>query len=396
MIRRMAATPTPAAAASDYPRLDEAYSRHIDRVNDFHRLRTLDTLDSGATLAVGKHATQTACWTFNSGRHHIVMNSYLPGYINHKEALKLPRRKRRELQFLKSVHAHEVAHGLYTSRDFKGVNEECKKRKIPFRYLNLFEDARIEALFRGRRPTSKSGQLDLDHEGNGVKSNSYGVRKFDWYRWQEYNVDTPESVFLSILKAEGTRTQLTEVKRLFLDWESRHGPYISPDEKILIPGLGLGYILPNSKIGFDFFEKVWRHVAGRGSAKRVPTTESLIPIIEGWCKVFPGDREVEQVTGPGEDFIESVLRELGECFNPKKPPEEEKRNDLSSSDKDNRGGKETGSDDKRGGQDESGIKTEKCVLDDKELRARGLSRMYFDTTSIERYDPSKSYIGDNR
>jgi hypothetical protein len=355
------------------------------RVEDFHRMRTLDTLDASARFESGEGLTDTACWSFAGGVHTIKMNTLMPGYIDKPDVVALKRPKRKELQFLKSVHAHEVAHGIYTSRDFKGMNDRCKDLKIPFRYLNLFEDARIEALFRGRRPTSKTGTKDLSYDGRQVVSNSYGVRKFEWAQWQEFRVDTPESVFLSLIKAEGTkkagsRNYMQELKDMFNDSFATATKWVSPDERIHVPNVG--FLAPETTLEFWFFERIWRAVAGRGSSTRFPTTESLIPLIQAWCKIFPGERDFDQV-GPGNDLIATTLGEIGECFNPSPKTGEAEApsvggGGLESSACDMRDGRSTGSDEKHGSADESVIETKNCILDYKTLNKLGLSKQYFD------------------
>lgn len=43
---------------------------------------------------------------------------------------------------------HEASHMLWTDKDLEGVLKRLQDKKIPFRLLNLFEDARIEQLWR--------------------------------------------------------------------------------------------------------------------------------------------------------------------------------------------------------------------------------------------------------
>lgn len=88
----------------------------------------------------------TACWHHEKAaaghpaRHVITFGANLAN--NMKEGCNLP-------DYAAAYHRHECAHSLYTERDLKALDAECNKRGVPFPMLNLFEDARIEAKYRG-------------------------------------------------------------------------------------------------------------------------------------------------------------------------------------------------------------------------------------------------------
>jgi len=265
----------------------------IRGVEKQHTNRTLFDLDAGSTLTWKSDGTNsTAHWTISGGRHHIVINKEMVNLIDHPDMLaKIPHR-RKELQYLRSVHNHEVAHGLYTSRDFVGINKICKKFDIPFRDVNLFEDARIESLFRQRRPHKVSGKCDLDHLGNPTKPDTYGVRKFEWCKWEGFNLDTARNCLLAFIKCEGTKKNHDMLHDIWMD-------------KF---GSGGGPTSTKGTYGFSNFLGLWREIAGRGCDKRYPTTESLLGLIRKFNKLFPHDPTEDEtnINGiGGNDFVDS-------------------------------------------------------------------------------------------
>ena len=93
----------------------------------------------------------TATWEWDpitgmTGRHMITVHPRCP------EAFFLPTKNhsKRRIDLVKSVIAHEVCHGLYTSRSTTFA-AECRAAKIPFRLLNLMEDCRIEHKYVAER-----------------------------------------------------------------------------------------------------------------------------------------------------------------------------------------------------------------------------------------------------
>lgn len=86
----------------------------------------------------------TASWHWDSAanRHVIMVSPSLPESFFDARTNTFARR----IALAKSTIAHEVCHGLYTSKS-SNVHRLCSDLKIPFRLLNLMEDARIEYLY---------------------------------------------------------------------------------------------------------------------------------------------------------------------------------------------------------------------------------------------------------
>jgi hypothetical protein len=323
-------------------------------------------LDAASTLSWenGFRAPQTACWSNRGGAHDIRINEEIVSLINTPDMLAKPIHKRQEARYVKSVLDHEVAHGLYTSRDFKGINDLCKKFDISFYLVNLFEDARIEALMRGRRPYKVGKKMDLDHKGSPtVHPLTYGVRKFEWNKWDALKFDTPQSAFLSFVKCEGTKKNLTPYRKAFDNWAITYpkgagcNPFKSAKD--------------GRYRGWDFIYRYWRTVAGRGAETRYPTTESLLPLIRMFNDHFPlppgeNGRPGEGEFGPGSDFVDSAREELGDDPHGCAPKEIESGDPSTET-------WEGEHDHKLGGDDESSV-----VLDKAEANKRGLSDLYFD------------------
>jgi hypothetical protein len=85
----------------------------------------------------------TACWSFNekSNKHSI--------YIGDKILEKVINTGKKGIEYYVSSYLHhEMSHALHTLRDMNFINTWLNKEKIPFSLFNLFEDARIEYLWR--------------------------------------------------------------------------------------------------------------------------------------------------------------------------------------------------------------------------------------------------------
>lgn len=112
-------------------------------------------------------AVETACWSFIPPHRIVVGNEK-----NHSN---------RSDNFIQSLLWHELSHAKWTERDFEKINEELRDKKVPFKLYNLFEDARIEHLFR---------------EETG--------KKFNWIKdIPNKEVLTPVEMFYSFVNNEG-------------------------------------------------------------------------------------------------------------------------------------------------------------------------------------------------
>lgn len=77
---------------------------------------------------------ETACWSFIPPHRIVVGNEK-----NHSN---------RSDNFIQSLLWHELSHAKWTERDFEKKNRVLIDKRVPFKLYNLFEDARIEHLFR--------------------------------------------------------------------------------------------------------------------------------------------------------------------------------------------------------------------------------------------------------
>ena len=220
------------------------------------------------------------------------------------DMLAKPRPKRKETDYCKMVHLHELGHGLYTSRDFKGMNDECKKLGFSFRLVNLLEDARMEALMRGRRPFTKKAVKEISWDGSLCESETYGVRKFNWHQWDEMNVESPANTFLGFIIAESTKPHVDSLRKKF---EDVHKGNVSPfDVKFAHTPWIKGYGTVKNQL--DVIEWFFRQVAGKGSAKRYPTTESIIPLVKQWFDLWVDDGGGDGTCfGPGGDDVSAIV-----------------------------------------------------------------------------------------
>lgn len=101
--------------------------------------------DAGCTLDYDS-AHNSAYWYFEQQKHHIRIGENCLQIVDAPKPTALA-------GFLKSLYRHERAHALYTVRDLKAVQDECKKEGVPFRLLNLFEDCRVENRYRKKERT---------------------------------------------------------------------------------------------------------------------------------------------------------------------------------------------------------------------------------------------------
>ncbi len=109
---------------------------------------------------------ETACWSFIPP-HRIVVG-------NEKHHSK------RSENYIQSLLLHELSHAKWTERDFKKINIELNKRGIPFKLYNLFEDARIEYLFREETGKKFNWLKDLPNKATFTPG-SISKRKYELF-----------------------------------------------------------------------------------------------------------------------------------------------------------------------------------------------------------------------
>lgn len=178
---------------------------------------TVFDLDSDETYEIRLHPTfPTACWRWDKKeqKHKIII-----GLGNGLEE-----KFKKHPEYMMSFGFHELSHSLYTERDMKKINEVLREEGIPFQLYNLFEDARIEYLWR-----EKFGRkFDwVEHEREKIRKemevwfrdiafNLHLVEKWKETGYAEMQ-PPPEHVFLWIIQYEGEME--VEIK-----WgELRHG-----------------------------------------------------------------------------------------------------------------------------------------------------------------------------
>lgn len=201
--------------------------------------------------------TAAANWCFDGGVHRIRV-----GIRFTEDAAPSCRTNVHQMkQYAQSLIRHECAHGLWTDRTNR-IPEEAAKRGIPFRLVNLFEDARIEHLARcetgGGDPT----------EGE----------RFRWKNWtpSPAETDNPCTFFWCLINREASAWSNWRVAAP--SWTGAphtHGSLVPP-------------LYTTTTLVIAHFYK--RAIACKD-------TESLIPVIEDWIKVFPDHPPVDLPRG---------------------------------------------------------------------------------------------------
>lgn len=158
---------------------------------------------------------------------------------------------------------HELGHALYTERDLVKVNHILEAVGVPFGVFNLFEDARIEALFR---------------EETGLQ--------FDWLNFEDI-AGTPGApisagtLFFRAIQLEGKRAVYLK---------------IANDPDLTKPG-------PDAQAVFEFWER----------AVACQSTMEIIPVVADWLLQYP-----EEASQPpeGTDGLATTLKGLQTGFAP--------------------------------------------------------------------------------
>ncbi len=111
----------------------------------------------------------TASWKYSKGYHEIIINPFAVSNIAPQSIMKqqygetgsrpyilikkdnngynvIP--KEVYLSYIEKYFYHELAHSFYTEKDLNKITEILNKENIPFKIFNIFEDARIEELYR--------------------------------------------------------------------------------------------------------------------------------------------------------------------------------------------------------------------------------------------------------
>ena len=197
-----------------------------------YELTTRTAKRATITLDVG---TPTASWSPDVSGNHIIKL----GRDVHKLISNIDQRTTLGLTGLNvSLLRHEAGHGLYTSRDMT-LPRKAAGLGIPFRLLNLFEDARIE---HRDRTECRDGASD-------------SARWFGWRRWTGCLAETNEPVRLFWSHVNSERSHRTSnATRAIGDLAGSKGRLV---------------------------------LAYYREAVAAPTTEALLPILQRWVLDFP-------------------------------------------------------------------------------------------------------------
>lgn len=162
------------------------------RLKHIHFQATMEGIlpTNAKTNIVLSHDVGTASW------------SYLPP---HKISIGLNKTNLKQNEYtLTSIFYHEVAHGLFTHNNKKEISDILNTKNTSFKLVNLFEDARIEHLFRekSKRPF------------NWMDSTEYGYINTSKY--------SAENIFYSFIKSEGVKENSPFYSLIYKDIEYKN------------------------------------------------------------------------------------------------------------------------------------------------------------------------------
>lgn len=105
---------------------------------------TLNFDDKKYVISLGHDQYSKTAYYFNEPPHNIVIGDQI------LENVKINKEDETLLKhYVGSFMCHELSHSLW-SDDVKTISSILKKLKIPFHYYNIFEDARIEEIYRNK------------------------------------------------------------------------------------------------------------------------------------------------------------------------------------------------------------------------------------------------------
>lgn len=229
---------------------------------------------------------KTANWQWDGKSHVINVHRDVPSVFFSSEGTNTSPRR---IGLAKAVVAHEVCHGLYTSRS-PDAGDDCARVGIPFRLLNLMEDCRIEHAYvtqRGKDHKFNWKIFDdfMPKTGDTIKSPSDWL--FTMKRREPVLFKHPSSVMAPYKWGGAAMVMMPTVS------------YIHPlkeYEGLLLPTVGV-------------FEKFYAIIVAAKS------TEELVPIAAYWKDTFGAEsasdlppilvRTVPSSFGDKEDPMES-------------------------------------------------------------------------------------------
>ena len=268
-------------------------------------------IDTDETYEFRFHPTfPTACWRWDERerKHRILIGL----------GDNLEEKFRKDVEYMLSFGYHEVSHSLYTTRDPEPLNKRLKEEGIPFPLYNLFEDARVEHLFRKKfgRPFRWMKWEEEEMDDKLVRWLSYYLDYPERIaEWKETGVlnnvsqqADPTQMFLLIIQAEGTA--------LFL-----RNAYMREDNTVEVVTergvYGVKKTLQEDNPDLEKRKNLINDLIARikdyyNRAIKVETEEEMIELLKEWCEEFPQARAgsgnwIPQLIPPGtKDGSEAV------------------------------------------------------------------------------------------
>lgn len=214
-----------------------ALKKAKETVQDEHiTLRVMGVLDQTYRVIFAREdgprsPYNTACWFFEKdpapGVNHIVLGE---GLIENTE-------KNHENMgfYVRAYYLHEAAHSLYTVRDLVGLNKALIASAIPFPVFNLFEDIRIEHIWRKNQD-----------------------QKFNWLNFETLrDIEDPSSSLMNHILVEGG---------------AQHEAFLELNKMVIAADALTPSDAPKHSKNKEFYDR----------ACRTKTSADLIPIIKDW------------------------------------------------------------------------------------------------------------------
>lgn len=190
----------------------------------------------------------TGCWRLDGRVHRIKIGEKFDECL--AVGMKTPAKVKQALQ---SLITHEACHGLYTSTDGTYCAEEMARRGLPFRIFNVFEDIRIEDIYRN----------DPAHDGFKFRWDALFGREAEYTRATDY--------LLALSHREASAFGSMSAAAAPLNWTG------TP----VITGTGTRYDGKRTHLVIREFYT---------AATKCGTARDLMPVVQEWCDVFGMDK----------------------------------------------------------------------------------------------------------
>ena len=190
----------------------------------------------------------TGCWRLDGRVHRIKIGEKFDECL--AVGMKTPAKIKQALQ---SLITHEACHGLYTSTDATHCAEEMARRGLPFRIFNVFEDVRIEHIYRN----------DPAHDGFKFRWDALFGHEATYTRAVDY--------LLALSHREASAFGSMSAAAAPLNWTG------AP----VITGTGTRYDGKRTHLVIREFYT---------AATKCGTARDLMPVVQEWCDVFGLDK----------------------------------------------------------------------------------------------------------